>query len=293
MLPTAVASWFTHIVGSAYNFQNAAYLGLAIWVAIRCTIANKKTFFVPCVLMLIAGVSPAMEWIVASFSWTSVDFFPVFAFGGWSFCIRTIVHYAIMFSLVFRAVGICLAPIRETSTPKPLTISVLMGLTGVLACSFAVDMWIARQQSSSFSMQSAIMSLPSVMTSMILGYAATATLVLGAILLWIPNRACRLLGMLCMGIWILVTIATGFLYYLVVLPAFKQEIDKLGTSNGTVVFSHSPSILVLVGQNAVTFVSTCAAVGLFHFAGYRWDRKQPSCDGNSVPQEPISFTDID
>lgn len=293
MLPATVTSWFTHIIGSAYNFQNTAYLGLAIWFATRCTIANKKTFLVPCVLTLIAGLSPAMEWIVVSFFGTFVDLFPVFTVGGWSYCIRTIVHYAIMFSLIFRAAAICLVPIRETAIPKPLTISVLMGLTGVLACSFAIDMWIARQESGSFSMQLAIMSLPSVMTSIILGYAAQATLVLGAILLWIPDRTCRFSGVLCMGIWLLVTIATGFFYYLVVLPAFKQEIDELSTSNGSVMFSDGPSILVLASQNAVTFVSTCAAISLFRFAGYRWDRKQSSCDTNSGSDEPISFKDID
>jgi hypothetical protein len=288
-----VATWILEILGFVNLIPGVAFTGIAIWVASRAGAVSKKTFVVPCILTMLAAASPAIPWILQSVNNAYRPTLFMFAQVAWSYSIQLIIHYTVVFMVISRAMGVFLRPAQQLSAPSPLTISLVMGLTGVIACSFAIDLWIVREASNSISFQSTIMSLPSVMISTLLGYATTSLLFFGVVLLFVPTRTSRLAGWLLIGIWILASTASGFWCYLVMMPAIKLEIERLNTSTGTVAFSETPTPLMLIANIAFTAFSTFAVVSLFHLAGYRWDRGRPLRDTVTSRQESLSFADVE
>ncbi len=292
-LSTTIASWMGEFLGFVYLIQGGAFTGIAIWIASRSGEVNRMTFLFPCILTLMAAISPAMPWIVNSFSYAYQPHFLAFAQITWALSIRTIIHCSVIFLLICRATGIHLKPALHQSAPRPLTISIIMWLTGVMACSLAVDLWFAREASNSMSFQSAIMVLPSVVISSLLGYGTTSLLLFGIILLFIPTRTSHLSGWLLIGIWILASTASSFWYYLVMMPDIKLEIEKLDTSPGTVTFSDGPSPLMLFANIIITAFSTFVVVYLFHLAGYRWDRSAQRSNLESTNHAAVAFADVE
>jgi len=291
-LSPSAAKWVFQNL-SSFNPQSAAFIGLAIWIAARNGFVNITTYVVPGILILVTAGSPAISWIFQRYYFFSYDYFSVYLFNIWYYSISAIVHHVLIFVLICRATGIHLRPVHNQSEPKTLSISLLMGLTVVLAFSLAVDLWSTRQGSSATSFQSTLIALPSMMISTVLSYGTKSILFFVFILLFVPGRANKSIGWLLLGVSILAIIAASFYYYLVLLPEVNRELDNLNRSNGIIMPADAPSIVLLLSHAVIDMVMTFVTVSLFNFTGYRWDRSTKRRETNATAQEQISFADVE
>lgn len=244
-----------------------------VWIAARSGQTSWSTWTVPLLLCVAAMLIWMIEYSLNHSTSLNVvmtrDSMEAMAYYFWNQTQRSALFTYVCLAVLFRVSSLHLRPADAESSPRPLTVRSILGLTTVVAIALGMDAAVNRASgqsllgNSSFLSQYYFLMTAFHTLSMTLAWFSTAWL-------FVPNNRMRWMGALGIG----GVIALLSAYYFVCLPEFYRQRMKLSSVRA---FSGS---LMHLNQFAVSvfqigFVFLC--VGMIHLAGYRWDilRRMP------------------